>query len=88
LNLVVLTLCAAGWLIAQAPTPQPRADQEAITPTPLSPTQDPRQAALGERPFHGGRLALTFAGKKGRFLLANRAFRAENACQNRRKGGS
>jgi cytochrome c peroxidase len=57
LILVVLTLCAAGRSIAQAPAPQPRADQEPITPIPLPPVQDPRQVALGDRLFHDPRLS-------------------------------
>jgi cytochrome c peroxidase len=57
LILVVLTLCAAGWSTAQAPAPQPRADQEPITPIPLPPVQDPRQVALGDRLFHDPRLS-------------------------------
>src|SRR5271163_1797619 len=57
LILVVLTLCAAGGSIAQAPAPQPRADQEPITPIPLPPVQDPRQVALGDRLFHDPRLS-------------------------------
>jgi hypothetical protein len=52
LILVVLTLCGAGASIAQAPPPQPRADQEPITPIPPPPVQDPRQVALGDRLFH------------------------------------
>jgi cytochrome c peroxidase len=55
--LVVLTLCAAGWTVAQAPAPQLRADQEPITPIPLPPVQDPRQVALGDRLFHDPRLS-------------------------------
>jgi cytochrome c peroxidase len=57
LILVVLTLCAAERSIAQAPAPQPRADQEPITPIPLPPVQDPRQVALGDRLFHDPRLS-------------------------------
>jgi cytochrome c peroxidase len=57
LILVVLALCAAGWSIAQAPAPQPRADQEPITPIPSPPAQDPRQVALGDRLFHDPRLS-------------------------------
>jgi hypothetical protein len=57
LILVVLTLCAAGWSTAQAPAPQPRANQEPITPIPLPPVQDPRQVALGDRLFHDARLS-------------------------------
>jgi cytochrome c peroxidase len=57
LILVVLTLCAAGRSIAQAPIPQPRADQEPITPIPPPPAQDPRQVALGDRLFHDTRLS-------------------------------
>ena len=57
LILVVLTLCAAGWSTAQAPAPQPRADQEPITPIPLPPVQDPRQVGLGDRLFHDPRLS-------------------------------
>jgi cytochrome c peroxidase len=57
LILVVLTLCAAGRSIAQAPAPQLRADQEPITPIPLPPVQDPRQVALGDRLFHDPRLS-------------------------------
>ena len=57
LILVVLTLCAAGRSIAQAPAPQPRADQEPITPIPPPPVQDPRQVALGDRLFHDPRLS-------------------------------
>src|SRR5271163_2867984 len=57
LILVVLTLCAAGGSIAQAPAPQPRADQEPITPIPLPPVQDPRQVALGDRLFHDPHLS-------------------------------
>lgn len=57
LILVVLTLCAAGWAIAQAPEPQPRPDQEPITPIPPVPAQDPRQVALGDRLFHDTRLS-------------------------------
>jgi cytochrome c peroxidase len=57
LILVVLTLCVAGWSTAQAPAPQPRADQEPITPIPLPPVQDPRQVALGDRLFHDARLS-------------------------------
>jgi cytochrome c peroxidase len=57
LTLLVLTLCASGWSIAQAPAPQPRADQEPITPIPPPPVQDPRQVALGERLFHDPRLS-------------------------------
>jgi cytochrome c peroxidase len=57
LILVVLTLCVAGSSIAQAPAPQPRADQEPITPIPLPPVQDPRQVALGDRLFHDPRLS-------------------------------
>ena len=57
LLLVVLTLCVAGTSVAQAPAPQPRADQEPITPIPLAPVQDPRQVALGDRLFHDPRLS-------------------------------
>jgi cytochrome c peroxidase len=57
LILVVLTLGAAGKSIAQAPAPQPRADQEPITPIPPPPAQDPRQVALGDRLFHDPRLS-------------------------------
>ena len=57
LILVILTLCAAGWSIAQAPTPQPLPDQEPITPIPPPPIQDPRQVALGDRLFHDPRLS-------------------------------
>src|ERR1700761_4315950 len=57
LILVVLIVCAAGWSIAQAPAPQPRADEEPITPIPLPPVQDPRQVALGDRLFHDPRLS-------------------------------
>ena len=57
LILVVLTLCAAGGSIAQAPAPQPRADQEPITPIPSPPVQDQRQIALGDRLFHDPRLS-------------------------------
>jgi cytochrome c peroxidase len=53
----VLILCGSGASIAQAPTPQPRADQEPITPIPLPPVQDPRQVALGDRLFHDPRLS-------------------------------
>jgi cytochrome c peroxidase len=55
--LVVLTLCAAGTSIAQAPAPQSRAEQEPITPIPAPPVQDPRQVALGDRLFHDPRLS-------------------------------
>jgi len=54
---VLLTLCAAGWSIAQTPAPQPRADQEPITPIPAPPVQDQRQVALGDRLFHDPRLS-------------------------------
>src|ERR1700691_2553606 len=57
LILVVLTLCAAGTSLGQAPVPQPRANQEPITPIPLPPVQDPRQVALGDRLFHDPRLS-------------------------------
>jgi cytochrome c peroxidase len=57
LVLVVLTVCAAGWSIAQGPAPQPRADQEPITPIPPPPVEDPRQVALGDRLFHDPRLS-------------------------------
>lgn len=57
LILVVLTFCVAGPSIAQFPAPQPRADQEPITPIPPPPVQDPRQVALGERLFHDPRLS-------------------------------
>jgi cytochrome c peroxidase len=57
LILVVLTVWAATPSIAQAPTPQPRADQEPITPIPPPPAQDPRQVALGDRLFHDPRLS-------------------------------
>jgi cytochrome c peroxidase len=57
LLLVVLTLCVAGTSLGQAPAPQPRADQEPITPIPLPPVQDPRQVALGDRLFHDPRLS-------------------------------
>jgi cytochrome c peroxidase len=57
LILVVLTLGAAGKSIAQAPAPQPRADQEPITPIPPPPAQDPRKVALGDRLFHDPRLS-------------------------------
>jgi cytochrome c peroxidase len=57
LILVVLTLCTAGWSLAQTPAPQPRLDQEPITPIPSAPTQDPRQVALGDRLFHDTRLS-------------------------------
>src|ERR1700751_5156777 len=57
LILVVLTLCVAGSSIAQAPAPQPRADQAPITPIPLPPVQDPRQVALGDRLFHDASLS-------------------------------
>jgi cytochrome c peroxidase len=57
LLLIVLTLCVAGTSVAQAPAPQPRADQEPITPIPLPPVQDPRQVALGDRLFHDPRLS-------------------------------
>jgi cytochrome c peroxidase len=54
---VVLTLCVAGTSVGQAPAPQPRADEEPITPIPLPPVQDPRQVALGDRLFHDPRLS-------------------------------
>jgi cytochrome c peroxidase len=57
LILVVLTLCAAGWSMAQAPAAQPRPDQEPITPIRPVPAQDPRQVALGDRLFHDPRLS-------------------------------
>jgi cytochrome c peroxidase len=57
LILVVLTLCAAGTSLGQAPAPQPRANQEPITPIPLPPVQDPQQVALGDRLFHDPRLS-------------------------------
>jgi cytochrome c peroxidase len=57
LLLVVLTLCVAGTSVGQAPAPQPRADQEPITPIPVPPVQDPRQVALGDRLFHDPRLS-------------------------------
>ena len=57
LLLVVLTLCVAGTSVAQAPAPQPRADQEPITPIPPPPVQDPRLVALGDRLFHDPRLS-------------------------------
>ena len=57
LMLVVLTVCSAGWSIAQTPAPQPRAEQEPITPIPPPPVQDPRQVALGDRLFHDTRLS-------------------------------
>jgi cytochrome c peroxidase len=57
LILVVLAVCAASWSMAQAPAPQPRADEEPITPIPLAPAQDPRQVALGDRLFHDPRLS-------------------------------
>jgi cytochrome c peroxidase len=57
LTLIVLPLCAAGWSIAQAQAPQPRADQEPITPIPSPPARDPRQVALGDRLFHDPRLS-------------------------------
>ena len=57
LILVVLTLCAAGRSIAEAPASQPRADREPITPIPLPPVQDPRQVALGDRLFRDPRLS-------------------------------
>ena len=57
LILVVLLLCTAGWSIAQAPAPQPRAEQEPITPIPPPPVEDPRQVALGDRLFHDPRLS-------------------------------
>jgi cytochrome c peroxidase len=57
LLLVVLTLCVAGTSLGQAPAPQPRADQEPITPIPLPPVQDPRQVAVGDRLFHDPRLS-------------------------------
>jgi cytochrome c peroxidase len=57
LVLIVLTLCAAGQSIAQAPASQRRADQEPITPIPLPQVQDPRQVALGDRLFHDPRLS-------------------------------
>ena len=43
--------------MGQAPVPQPRANQEPITPIPLPPVQDPRQVALGDRLFHDPRLS-------------------------------
>jgi cytochrome c peroxidase len=57
LILVVLAVCAARWSMAQAPAPQPRADEEPITPIPLAAAQDPRQVALGDRLFHDLRLS-------------------------------
>src|SRR5271168_3939770 len=57
LVLVVLTLCAAGRSMAQAPAPPPRAGQEPITPIPHPPVQDPRLVALGDRLFHDPRLS-------------------------------
>jgi cytochrome c peroxidase len=57
LILVVFTVCAAERSIAQEPTPQPRAEQEPITPIPPPPAQDPRQVALGDRLFHDPRLS-------------------------------
>jgi cytochrome c peroxidase len=57
LILLVLTFCVAWPSIAQFPAPQPRADQEPITPIPPPPVQDPRQVALGERLFHDPRLS-------------------------------
>jgi cytochrome c peroxidase len=57
LLLVVLTLCVAGTSVGQAPAPQPRADEEPITPIPLPPVQDPRQVALGDSLFHDPRLS-------------------------------
>ena len=57
LIVVVLTLCAAGWSIAQAPAQVPRAEQEPITPIPPPPVHDPRQVGLGDRLFHDLRLS-------------------------------
>jgi cytochrome c peroxidase len=57
LILVVLAVCAPRWSMAQAPAPQPRADEEPITPIPLAAAQDPRQVALGDRLFHDLRLS-------------------------------
>jgi cytochrome c peroxidase len=57
LVLIVLILCAAGGSIAEGPAPQPRADQEPITPIPFPPVQNPRQVALGARLFHDPRLS-------------------------------
>jgi cytochrome c peroxidase len=57
LIVLVLTFCVAGSSIAQFPAPQPRAEQEPITPIPPPPAQDPRQVALGERLFHDPRLS-------------------------------
>jgi cytochrome c peroxidase len=57
LILIVLALGAGGRSIAQAPAPQPRADQEPITPIPSPPAQDPQQVALGDRLFHDPRLS-------------------------------
>jgi cytochrome c peroxidase len=57
LILAVVTFCAAEWSVAQAPAPQPRPDQEPITPIPAPPVQNPRQVELGERLFHDPRLS-------------------------------
>jgi cytochrome c peroxidase len=57
LILIVLALGAGGRSIAQTPAPQPRADQEPITPIPSPPAQDPQQVALGDRLFHDPRLS-------------------------------
>ena len=57
LILVVLTLCVVGTSVAQAPAPQPLAEQEPITPIPLPPVEDLRQVALGDRLFHDPRLS-------------------------------
>ena len=57
LVLVVLILGGAEPSIGQAPAPQPRADQEPITPIPSPSVADQRQVALGERLFRDPRLS-------------------------------
>jgi cytochrome c peroxidase len=56
--LTLLCIGLAEPAATQSPTaPEPRAEQEPITPIPAPPVQDPRRLALGEQLFHDTRLS-------------------------------
>src|ERR1700758_5421721 len=56
--LTLLCIGLAEPAATQSPTaPEPRAEQEPITPIPAPPAQDPRRLALGEQLFHDTRLS-------------------------------
>jgi cytochrome c peroxidase len=53
----LILLVAAAPAISQSPASAVRTEQEAITPIPAAPVQDPRRLALGERLFADRRLS-------------------------------